>query len=63
MNELVERYLRTKVEMRPNTLANYNFVRNILKKESFGSQKISKVKTSDVKLFLIKMQQEEGIAR
>ena len=60
MNELVERYLRTKVEMRPNTLANYNFVRNILKKESFGSQKISKVKTSDVKLFLIKMQQEDG---
>lgn len=60
MNELVERYLRTKVGMRPNTLANYNFVRNILKKESFGSQKISKVKTSDAKLFLIKMQQEDG---
>ena len=35
-------------------------MRNILKKESFGSQKISKVKTSDVKLFLIKMQQEDG---
>ena len=60
MNELVERYLRTKVGMRPNTLANYNFVRNILKKESFGSQKISKVKTSDAKLFLIKMQKEDG---
>ncbi len=60
VNELVERYLRTKVGMRPNTLANYNFVRNILKKESFGSQKISKVKTSDAKLFLIKMQQEDG---
>lgn len=56
VNELVERYLRTKVGMRPNTLANCNFVRNILKKESFGSQKISKVKTSDAKLFLIKMQ-------
>lgn len=25
-----------------------------------GSQKISKVKTSDAKLFLIKMQQEDG---
>ena len=60
VNELVERYLRTKVGMWPNTLANYNFVRNILKKESFGSQKISKVKTSDAKLFLIKMQQEDG---
>lgn len=60
VNELVERYLRTKVGMRPNILANYNFVRNILKKESFGSQKISKIKTSDAKLFLIKMQQEDG---
>ena len=46
--------------MRPNTLANYNFVRNILKNEPFGSQKISKIKTSDAKLFLIKMQQEDG---
>ena len=60
VNELVERYLKTKVGMRPNTLANYNFVRNILKNEPFGSQKISKIKTSDAKLFLIKMQQEDG---
>ena len=27
--ELVERYLKTKVGMRPNTLANYNFVRSM----------------------------------
>ena len=46
--------------MRPNTLANHNFVKNILKDEAFGQQKISKVKTSDAKLFLIKMQQEDG---
>lgn len=58
--ELVERYLKTKVGMRPNTLANYNFVKNILANESFGQMKISKVKTSDAKLFLIKMQQEDG---
>lgn len=58
--ELVERYLKTKVGMRPNTLVNYNFVKNILKDEAFGQQKISKVKTSDAKLFLIKMQQEDG---
>ena len=58
--ELVERYLKTKVGMRPNTLANYNFVKNILKNEDFGQQKISKIKTSDAKLFLIKMQQEDG---
>ena len=58
--ELVARYLKTKVGMRHNTLANYNFVKNILKDEAFGQQKISKVKTSDAKLFLIKMQQEDG---
>lgn len=58
--ELVERYLKTKIGMRPNTLANYNFVKNILKNEDFGQQKISKIKTSDAKLFLIKMQQEDG---
>ena len=57
--ELVERYLKKKVGMRPNTLANYNFVKNILKNEEFGQQKISKIKTSDAKLFLIKMQQED----
>lgn len=58
--ELVERYLKTKVGMRPNTLSNYNFVKNILKKEPFAEKKISSVKTSDAKLFLIKMQQEDG---
>ncbi len=58
--ELVERYLKTKVGMRPNTLTNYNFVKNILKEEAFAQQKISKIKTSDAKLFLIKMQQEDG---
>lgn len=58
--ELVERYLKTKVGMRPNTLANYKFVTNILKKEEFANKKITDVKTSDAKLFLIKMQQEDG---
>lgn len=33
---------------------------NILKKEPFANQKIMNVKTSDAKLFLIKMQQEDG---
>lgn len=58
--ELVDRYLKTKVNARPNTQANYNFVRNILKNEDFGVEKISKIRTSDAKLFLIKMQQEDG---
>lgn len=59
VNELVERYLKTKVNTKPNTKNNYKFVQNILEKEKFGSAKISKIKTSDAKLFLIKMQQED----
>ena len=56
--ELVERYLKTRTGVRPNTLMNYGFVRNILKNEEFGSRKMCRVKTSDAKLFLIKMQQD-----
>ena len=60
VNELVEKYLRTKVNARPNTQANYKFVQNILSTEPFGDEKISKIKTTDAKLFLIKLQQENG---
>jgi len=56
--ELVERYLKTRTGVRPNTLMNYGFVRNILKNKEFGSRKMCSVKTSDAKLFLIKMQQD-----
>lgn len=53
-----ERYLSTKTEVKPNTLANYKFVKNLMKKEPFNRKKISQVKTSDAKLFLIKLQQD-----
>lgn len=52
VNELVERHLKIKVNTKPNTKNNYKFVQNILEKEKFGSAKISKIKTSDAKLFL-----------
>lgn len=58
VNELVERYLKTRTGVRPNTLMNYGFVKNILAKEEFGSRKMSQVKTSDAKLFLIKLQED-----
>lgn len=60
VNELVDRYLATKTGVKYNTQMNYNFVKNILKAHPFGDTKISRVKTSDAKLFLIKLQQEEG---
>lgn len=58
--ELVQLYLQQKVGVRHNTLANYNFVVNILKKETFGSMMIGRVKQSDAKRWLIKMQKKDG---
>lgn len=60
VEELVERYLSTKTGVKPNTLANYKFVKNFLKNELFNGKKISQVKTSDAKLFLIKLQKDGG---
>lgn len=58
VNELIDRYLQTRTDVKPNTLINYKFVKNLMEKEDFGSKKISEVKTSDEKLFLIKLQQD-----
>ncbi len=56
--ELVDRYLATKTGMKPSTEANYRFTQKILSKEDFGGKRIGDVKTSDAKLFLIKMQND-----
>lgn len=58
--ELVELYLQQKVGVRHNTLAGYNFVTNILKKEAFGNMPIGHVKLSDAKRWLIKLQKKDG---
>ena len=41
-----------------DTKSNYNVVKNLMKKEDFYYKKIGDVKTSDAKLFLIKLQQD-----
>ena len=56
--ELVRKYLKTRTGVKPNTRTGYNFVMNLLAKEAFAQRKIGDIKTSDCKLFLIKMQQE-----
>lgn len=58
VEELVERYLRTKTGVRDSTRAGYKTVQRILQKEAFGGKKISQVKVSDAKLFLIKLQSD-----
>lgn len=60
VNELVERYISTTTGAKNSTKMNYGFVKNLLKKQAFGDCKISRVKTSDAKLFLIKLQQEDN---
>ena len=58
--DLVEKYLSLKGNVRHNTQANYNFVMNIIRKEDFGKLRIDKVKQSDAKAWLIKMQKVDG---
>ena len=48
----------TRTGAKPSTLTNYKFVLNLLEKEDFSGKRIGDVKTSDAKLFLIKMQAE-----
>ena len=57
--ELVDRYLKTKTGVRQNTKQGYT-VQRLLAKEAFGKKTIRSVKTSEAKLFLIKLQQEDG---
>ncbi len=56
--ELVEKYISQKTGVRHNTQANYKFVVNIIKKEEFGTKRIDKVKLSDAKAWLIKLQKD-----
>ena len=58
--ELVEKYISQKTGVRHNTRSNYKFVVNVIKKEAFGQKRIDKIKVSDDKEWLIKMQQIDG---
>ena len=48
----------TRTGVKPSTLSNYQFVKNLLAKEDFSGKRIGDVKTSDAKLFLIKLQSD-----
>ena len=58
--ELVKKYIGQKTGVRHNTEANYNFVINIIAKDEFGARRIDKVKLSDAKEWLIKLQKVDG---
>ena len=57
--ELVRKYIATKTGVKKTTKAGYKTVVNILSKEAFGTIPIKKIRHSDAKLFLIKLQKED----
>ena len=54
--ELVEKYVSLKIGVRQSTYAGYKTVINLLKKDDFGKRKISSVRTSDARAWLINLQ-------
>ena len=58
--ELVKKYVLQKTGVRPTTRAGYKTVVNILEKEDFGARRVDKVKQSDAKCWLIKLQGKDG---
>lgn len=58
--ELAERYVATRTNVKESTKAGYRTTLNFLRKEPFSQKRIDKVKQTEVKLWLIKLQQEDG---
>ena len=55
---VLQKYISQKRGVKHNTQANYNFVINVIKKEDFGAKRIDKIKLSDAKTWLIKLQDD-----
>lgn len=58
--ELTKKYILQKTGVRESTRAGYKTVTNILEKDGFGAKRIDKVKLSDAKEWLIKLQKKDG---
>lgn len=56
--ELLERYIELRQGVRYSTKQGYKTVLNLVKKEAFGSRTISSVRTSDAKLWFMKLQKD-----
>ena len=56
--DLVELYISQKIGVKPSTRLGYKTVVNFLKKDPFGKRKISSVKTSDARGWLIALQKK-----
>ena len=56
--DLLERYISLKQGVRYATTVGYGFVMNLIKKEEFGYRKINTIRTSDAKLWFMKLQKD-----
>ena len=56
---LVKKYTATKTGVKHTTRAGYGTVINLLERDPFGEKRIDKVRLSDAKAWLIKLQQED----
>ena len=56
---MVKRYVLLKNGVRESTRAGYKTVTNFLEKDSFGKRKITEIRLSDAKEWLIKLQSEQ----
>ena len=54
--QLVEKYVLQKTGVRHNTEAGYKTVINVLREDAFGKKKISDIKTSEAKMWLVGLQ-------
>lgn len=57
---LTKKYILQKKGVRESTRAGYKTVTNILEREEFGAKRIDRVKLSDAKEWLIKLQEKDG---
>ena len=57
VSQLVSKYIATKTSVKHTTRAGYGTVMNLLEKDPFGDRRIDKVRLSDAKEWLIKLQQ------
>ena len=58
--QLVTKYVYQKTGVKHSTQAGYKTILRILEKDSFGNQRIDRVKLSDAKTWLIKLQRVDG---
>ena len=56
--DLVQKYIKTKTNVRPTTAKGYVTVVNILKNDSLGNTRIDSIKISDAKLWFINQQKK-----